>query len=77
LHAFTFVKLAPISPQTHWKAPNIKWQTSPETTRNEMNDNLPSQARWKTINFGLGMEKKSGVDGDDKKAKRRENIGMA
>jgi hypothetical protein len=43
-----------------------------------MNDNLPSQARWKTINFGFGMEKgNQGSLRDDKKAKRRENIAMA
>jgi hypothetical protein len=68
------------STQTYSNTSKIKWQASPETTRNEMNDNLPSQARWKTINFGffLGMEKgNQGSLCDDKKAKRRENIAMA
>lgn len=36
-----------------------------------MNDNLPT--RWKTINFGLGVE----IRGRDDDKKARENIEMA
>lgn len=34
--------------------PRIKYQASPETTRNEMSDNVPT--RWKAINLGFRGE---------------------